>query len=136
MMNKKLFFIIYALVIAFSTFSGVLIYREYASLIYVLSVFAFFIIGALYGHGSRGLKIGSAEIAMFVAICVVSILINQPPSYFRVWERLALLLVSFLAFSPLVVGNVLNRNRTLLFEALVKVMLVFSVASFIGYFSV
>lgn len=129
MFRRRCIFYLYALVVALSTFSGVL---RIGTAVYVILVFLFF----LYAFVARGkkLRIGSSAIVFFLIICILSILVNAPPSYFRVWERLAIFLSTLLAFSPLLVSESLNWNRRLLFEGLLKVMLLFSVASFVGFF--
>lgn len=45
-----------------------------------------------------------------------------------------LIYICALCFSPIITGPYLNNNRLLLYRGLIKVFLLFSVASFIGYF--
>ena len=131
MKKREIFFLLYAIVIAFSTFSGVL---RFGIIVYLVLVLLFFAICILTSSGRCSVKLGSKGIFGFLLVCTISILINNPPSYFRVWERLAIFLMVVIAFSPLILGNSFNRNRVLLFNGLVKVMALFAVASFFGYF--
>lgn len=131
MRKKQLFFFVYAFAIALATFSGLF---NIGTLAYVILTFAFFVICFLSSSGGKSLHIGPYNVIGFIAICVVSIFINHPPSYFRVWERLAIFVSTLLAFSPLFVGKIVNRNRIMLFDNLVKVMMIFAVLSFFAYF--
>lgn len=127
MLYRRHFFLLYALIIALSTFSGVF---YIGSIVYIASVIGFLVISVISGH----LKFGLLGLLGFVMICVLSILVNNPPSYFRVWERLAFFVCTLLAFSPIIVSSRINTNRVLLFDSLMMVMMLFSVASFVGYF--
>lgn len=118
-----------ALVISFSTFSGIF---RLSNVVYIGAV-AFFLLISYIGKIS-GLRIGDWTIVGFILISVLSILINDPPEYFRSWERLLLFILILMAFSPLVTSRNLSLNRWILFDSLLKIMVVFSVASFIGYF--
>lgn len=119
----------FALLIAFSTFSG---FFRLRSEFYIGTTLAFFLVSFLPSFHKT--SIGSWGIVCFVLICVLSILINQPPSYFRVWERLLLFVNTLLAFTPLIVSRDLNENRIGLYEKLLSIMMAFSVASFFAYF--
>lgn len=127
--NLNILILIIALLIALSTFSG--IYRI-PSFYYPFIALFFFVYSMLSDF--RRMSFGSSGLTIFIVVCGLSILINQPPSYFRSWERYALFLNIVIAFSPLIVCRGLNKNRVLLFDTLVAVMVIFSVASFIGYF--
>lgn len=118
-----------AILIAFSTFSGVF---NLGTEVYV-GVCLLFTIVSLF-KGTTSITIGSWKVVGFVLICVISILINNPPSYFRVWERLLGFLNMLIAFSPLIVCRSMNRARSSLYDKMMKIMVFFSVASFVGYF--
>ena len=124
-------YIVYAIaiVVALSTFSGVFRLPTYY---YIGATTFIFVISVI--TKSKDLNLGSRSIMTFVLICVLSILVNQPASYFRVWERLALFVNTLLAFSPLIACKGLQLNRIYLFDILVKIMMLFAVASFVGYF--
>ena len=127
--TNKIIVYLFPFLIAFSTFSGIFRLSTYY---YIGTIFTFFLYTLIFG--SKGLKIGSKIVLLFLLICILSILVNQPPSYFRAWERLALFFMTLCSFSPLIVSKGFNRNRFLLFHGLVKFMLVFAVASFFGFF--
>ena len=131
MVNRRYFYLLYALIIALSTFSG---FFRLGSITYLAAVILFLLLPFLASSARFPIRLGSGKVLLLLFICFISILINNPPSYFRVWERLLLFTIVLLAFSPLTNGIVLNRNRILLFDSLIYTMLLFSVASFIGYF--
>ena len=118
-----------AILMSLSTFSGVF---RLPGIIYIFLVGFFFLFYVLLGHNKR--RLGSGEIWLFVFICVLSIIINNPATYFRSWERLAIFVLTLLAFSPMIIRNDINYKRYKLFVSLLKIMLLFSIASFIGYF--
>ena len=119
-MLKRRFYFLYALVIALSSFSGII-----ATGLFILSSFCF---------GIKNTKFGSIGLLGFVFVCLFSIFVNNPPSYFRVWERLAIFICTLLAYSPLIVNSKIGKNRVCLFEGLVFIMMIYGVASFIGFF--
>lgn len=117
-----------AVLMSLSTFSGVF---RLPGIVYIVLVGFFF----LYSFFRKPeIKLDWKSIWLFVLICILSLLINRPNSYFRAWERLLLLLSTLLAFSPLIVSHSLNISRISLYDKLLKIMILFSVASFVGYF--
>lgn len=127
--NSLLFFVI-AMLFALSTYSG--IYR--INSVVFIGITYFF----LLAHILLDLKkiiIRSWSIWAFIMICIISILINNPPSYFRAWERLALFINILLAFSPIIVTRRLTFNRVLLYKNIIIVMMLYSSISFWGYFA-
>ena len=77
---------------------------------------------------------GQPLIMLFLAICALSILFNQPPSYFNAWVRLLGFLIVLIAVGPIFVSKRVGEIRIILFDSLMKICVVLSVGSFICYF--
>lgn len=118
-----------AFVVAFSTFSGVF----HLNPIYYIGVTLLFILIS-YVPSVGIIHFKSKSILLLLTICVISLIINQPPTYFRVWNRLALYIIILIAYSPLFYSSSINKNRAIFYVSIIKVMIIFSVLSFIGYF--
>ena len=69
-----------------------------------------------------------------IIVAVFSTLINQPPSFFRSWERLGQFVIIAGVVSPLVQNAKLLQFRKDLFQWMLKVSVVITIISFIGYF--
>jgi O-antigen ligase len=101
-----------------------------AGIAYPVSMVSILILYSISG-GKLSFNIPMLCIA-FTAI--LSTLINNPPAYFRSWERLGLFFLISGAISPLIQNNKLNKFRLQLFDWLMKITLIITVISFIGYF--
>ncbi len=121
--------LVLATIIALSTFSGVL---RLPPLIYLFCIFLFFV--CFVCSYIKTAKVGYTSLLVFVLICLLSILINNPPSYFKVWERLFVIIMIFLSFTPIIVNNEISKKRMQLFKSLLIVMTLFSFGSFFAYF--
>lgn len=130
-MRSKSLYYLFALAIAFSTYSGLF---NFGSLFYIIIIFLFLLFTLIFTRLNKKVKVGSVELLLFLCVCVFSIIYNQPPSYFQSWNRLLVFVIVLLAFSPLVVSHSLNKCRELLYYSTFYVLILFSVASFIGYF--
>ena len=127
--NFSLWFFVMAVVICLSTISGI---YKLPSFIYVIVIFLFFI--GYVATNVNKLRVNCRLTGLFLLVCFVSVIINNPPSYFRSWERLFLFSLVVVSFSPLFISQMLVSARLKLFEAIMRVLLVFSVATFFAYF--
>ena len=127
--NTKVPFLIMSLIMALSSFSGIF---ALSSSWYVACIFVFFLIYILPSL----VKVRNVNVFLlaFLVICILSIIINDPPHYFRAWERLLAFLLVLLAFSPIISSEEITKRRMRLFDTLFIIMILFSCASFIGYF--
>jgi hypothetical protein len=65
---------------------------------------------------------------------VLSIIINQPPQYFKAWNRLAGFFLILLVMSPIFISDMLFELRRKLLFSILNIGALFSVGSFICYF--
>lgn len=118
-----------AFFVALSTFSGVL---SLPNFVYIFCML-FFIGWSLYKSDFE-FDFGSISIFVFLIVCAFSLLLNNPPSYFRPWERLVFYLLVLITFTPLLNSYSIVEERLKLTECLFMMAIGFTVASFFGYF--
>ena len=118
-----------ALIMSLASFSGVLRIPLFFYIIGIVIYFLFFVTPFL-----NRISIGYKTLLLFLLICLLSIIINHPASYFRVWERFAVFLLILLSFSPLIGNYKIYIYRYEFCTNLLKIMTLFSVISFVGYF--
>ena len=73
-------------------------------------------------------------IAFFLLICTLSIFVNQPPSYFKAWQRLAGFTMIVTIMSPMVTSFKVSLLRNQLFNIIMWILVVISVGSLFCYF--
>lgn len=94
----------------------------------VLSIsFIFFV------YRSKKIKVNYLCLTILLAF-FLSILIGNPPSVFRSWERFGAFLILFSFVSPLFYNNELIENRNKIFLFLLEIMVLITLCSFIGSF--
>ena len=73
-------------------------------------------------------------VLLLLIVCLISLVFNRPPAYFRVWSRLAVYSLVVLVVSPMFYSEyaVVMRFRVLLFFLYIGTLL--SVGSFFAYF--
>jgi len=82
--------------------------------------------------GSDGLNI-KYPCALFLAAIIISILGNNIPVFFKPWSRLMQFLFLFIAGSPLLSGEMINRIRRHMTMGVLWACSVISVGSFVAY---
>lgn len=79
-------------------------------------------------------KWGIPSIAFFLLACVLSLLSNNPPSFFNAWNRLAIYSMVLLIMSPLVTNKYIGAIRSRIMYYSLCTLSVLSVGSFFAYF--
>lgn len=130
MVKYSIFSYLISILIALSTFSGVL---KLPSNIYIVALFLF-IFSVIINNKKEKLFIQSKSILFFLLICACSILYNNPPPFFRPWERFLLFCLVLLSFSAIFTSKKLIEERMELFKSLVNLFVVFSIGSFFAFF--
>ncbi len=120
---------LFAVLITLSTYSGFLKLPT----IFNMAIILLFVLYSLLVK-SGGVVIKSVLLLGFMIICVTSILINNPPYYFRAWDRLAMFSLLIIAYAPLITSKQLEINRIVLFRMFLWIMTLYAVGSFIAYF--
>lgn len=128
-MRERFVYYFLAIIIAFSTLSG---FMRLPSYFYQMALAVF--LAMSLKNGNFRIKTVSTVYVLFIIICALSILYNNPPAYFKSWQRLALFVLVLLCFSPLAISKKLVHNRERLYYSLLVVMLFFTIASFFAYF--
>ena len=120
---------LFAVLITLSTYSGFLKLPT----IFNMAIILLFVLYSLLVK-SGGVVIKSVLLLGFMMVCVTSILINNPPYYFRAWDRLAMFSLLIIAYAPLITSKQLEINRIVLFRMFLWIMTLYAVGSFIAYF--
>lgn len=74
------------------------------------------------------------QMIILLAVAILSIMLNNPPNYFHSWQRLLLFCIIAGVISPLITNKGLITFRINLFSYLLKVLVIVTVVSFIGFF--
>lgn len=120
---------LFAVLITLSTYSG---FFKMPTTFNMAIILLFVLYSLLVKSGSVVIK--SVLLFGFMIVCIVSIFINNPPSYFRVWERLAMFSLLIIAYSPLITNKRFEINRIVLYRMFLWIMTLYAVGSFIAYF--
>ncbi len=80
------------------------------------------------------LKVKNVYVLLFLIICFFSLLINNPPSYFRAWERLGGYTMILLVVSSLFACKYSTQLRAKILYYIMEVAILLSVGSFFAYF--
>ena len=121
--------LVLSVIIALSSYSGFFRLSSY----YYIACILFFFVGYVLPSFKR-VEVGSGALLVFLVICVLSIIINNPPRYFRAWERLLAFSLILFALSPIVSNDTITKNRLVLFNSLFLIVIIYSCASFFAYF--
>ena len=125
--HPKLLPIVVSLLIVFSSITG----------FYRINDYYYFIALAISGLGIYLFrKFGSVDrdILLLIIVCIISLLINNPPFYFRAWQRLGAYTLMLFVISPLVCSYYSTQYRKALFNSFWMFCTLLSIGSFISYF--
>lgn len=124
--NDTIFFVL-SLIMCFSSFAGVL---KLPPILYPICLFLFL----FYSLAKCNFKFrsGANIVLLFWLICLISIIINNPPSYFRAWSRLFMFIIMLAAFSPLLSNRIHASNQLLLCSYLINIIIIFTIGSFVA----
>lgn len=119
---------IVALIIVLATVTGFL---HLPDLTYYLAIGFFGVYSILY---SEKIQISVSIVIGILLTCLVSLLVNNPPSYFRAYERLGVYSIIVFILGPVLFSARLALNKKILFQRLVFFYVVLAFGSFIAYF--
>lgn len=126
-LRKTAFILIIALLIVMSSITG---FVKLPNSVY----FGALIIFGITFFKSKNIHIGLSAIIFFILACLMSLLLNVYPEYFRVWDRFLVYLLVLLLVSPIFINNVINELRLKLFISIIVLCILLSIASFFAYF--
>lgn len=124
--KRDLFVKASAILITISSIAG--FFHFGVSFYLVLGFWAIIIIS----HGR--LRYNSIAISLFLIICLLSLVLNNPPSYFNSWSRLGVYVCVLLCVSPIIVGPYVDRFRAKLFVYILDTCVILSIGSLIAYY--
>lgn len=132
--TKRLFFLFnlpiftIAVILVFSTVTGFLVLPHS---FFFVALLAFGILELIVSRNGRfGIKL----VGLFLVFCALSLIINQPPPFFRAWQRLAFFSVIIIIVGPLLVSAEMSEMRRRLFVLIIWTCILLSVGSFICWF--
>ena len=96
----------------------------------VLVIFSLLLIIKTGKNWRPGLK----YVGIFLFVCLLSLVINDPPSFFRPWSRFIVYALVILVVSPLFVSIHSGKLRYKLLIYLLDSVVILSIGSFIAYF--
>lgn len=125
--KKDLWLIVGALMILFSSITG---FFQLNQLFYygAISLFGLIII-------SKGrIRFGNASVLFLIFVCVISLLFNDVPSYFRAWQRFGVYVYILLIMGPLFISDVSCIIKSKLFIYIWLFTSILSIGSFFCYY--
>ena len=84
----------------------------------------------MYGH----LRASNKQVFLLLIICAISLALNNPPSYFRAWQRLGVFSLVLFVASPMLSSSAAAAERYKVLEYFINICIVVSVGSFFAYF--
>lgn len=81
-----------------------------------------------------GWHVSNIWVLLFLLVCILSLVVNNPPSFFRAWNRLGVYSLVLLVVSPLFDSLVATRVRYRLFIYFIYIGVILSVGSFFAFF--
>lgn len=125
--KKDFWPIIIALLILFTSITG----------FYLLNPLFYYVAAAICGilifsHGR--LRLGNKLILLLIMACVISLLINDVPSYFRAWQRLGVYVFILFMISPLLINREAVVLKSKLFIYIWLISSILSIGSFFCYY--
>jgi hypothetical protein len=125
--KKDFWPIVIALLIIFSSITGFFSLNQY------------FYIGAIALCGviafNKGkLEMGNKYIPALIIVCILSILFNDVPSYFRAWQRLGIYTIMLFIMSPLLISRDSYMLKTKIFIYIWYFTSILSIGSFFCYY--
>lgn len=95
---------------------------------------ALFLFGGVMVFIGRKWRIGLVPVFWLLFFSMISIIANNPPSYFRAWQRLFAFSISTIFVTPLFVCKKANEIRRQLFGEIMGICTILSISSFFCYF--
>lgn len=96
----------------------------------VLVLFSLLMIGNTGKDWRPGLK----YVGIFLFVCLLSLVVNDPPSFFRPWSRFLVYALVIMVVSPFLISVPANNLRFRLMYYILNCVVVLSIGSFIAYF--
>lgn len=96
----------------------------------VLVIFSLLMIAKTGKNWRLGLK----YVGVFLFVCFLSLIVNDPPSFFKPWSRFFVYSMVILVVSPFIVSRRANESRFVLLNYLLNCFALLSIGSFIAYF--
>lgn len=81
-----------------------------------------------------GLKLQNGLVLLLLLVCFFSLLINNPPSYFRAWQRFGVYIMVVLVVSPILSGAYSTQLRAKVLYYFMLIGIILSAGSFFAYF--
>lgn len=127
LLNKLIIFVISVFLVC-STVTGFIVLPQffYYGSLGIVGVW-------MFANGGRA-HFSMPLIALFLIFCALSLIVNQPPSYFRAWGRLAGFAMVVLIMSPMITSFKMSLFRQHLLNVIMWMLVALSVGSFFCYF--
>lgn len=116
-----------AVMILFSSITGFFLLNE---VFYYLAVAACGLI--IFNKG--GVRLGNVYVLLLIFACIVSLLLNNVPSFFRAWQRLGVYIFILVMISPLLISRDAVIFKSKLFIYIWLITSILSVGSFFSYY--
>lgn len=120
--------VIIALIIVFSTMTG---FWHLPDVMYYLAIGLFGVYSFLR---SKSLKISGILVLAILFVCLLSLLVNNPPAFFRAYDRLGVYSLIVILVGPVLYSAYYALNKKNLLRALMLFYTILAFGSFIGYF--
>lgn len=95
-----------------------------------LSLFGLMLI---YDMMHKGI-VANLRIIIFLAVCALSLVVNNTPAYFNAWARLGVYVLVLFVVSPMVSNSSVNKKRRKILTYFMDVCIILSILSFFCYF--
>ncbi len=92
------------------------------------------VLGLLIVFNRPRLTITNGYVLTLLAICAFSLLMNNPPFYFRAWQRLGVYSMVVLTAGPIIVGSKATILRMKILQYFIYLGALLSIGSFFAYF--
>lgn len=81
-----------------------------------------------------GVRLGNVSVLLLILACIISLLFNNVPSFFRAWQRLGIYIFILFIMSPLLIskGSVIFKSKLFIYIWLISSIL--SIGSFFCYY--
>lgn len=80
------------------------------------------------------IKLSNINVLLLLLVCALSLVLNDPPSYFRAWERLGVYSLVLFVASPLLSSKEASLERYKVLKYFIYIGTILSVGSFFSYF--
>ena len=69
------------------------------------------LLGIVFTFKKGKKKFGNVMIVVLLFICLISLFVNNPPDFFRAWQRLAAFSIIIFIVSPIIVNKRVNDDK-------------------------